>query len=217
MTTEPTPAHGPSESITEKPAQPAPPATETPSTAITQMPAAPLPAAPTSPDTPAAPSTDWAKRTDYFLLALLLILSFFLASYTASNSDLDASRSASASVKANSSSASIPIPGRPRRPIRSRPWRDSSAVAICGLSIRSDPNWAGRAWWCSRRSCLRWRCALVMQIGWSTPNRWFIVICLIMAVLAASGRLLSPLVMSLLFVAADLPDEPRRLASPRRR
>lgn len=47
--------------------------------------------------------------------------------------------------------------------------------------------------------------ALLSQIGWNAQNRWFIVICLIMAMLAASGRLLlSPTLISTLFIAITL-------------
>src|ERR1019366_1822177 len=67
MTTEPTPA----------------PATN-PTSAITDTPApTPTPAA----ETPATPSA-WPLRFDVTILALLLVLSFLVASFTAANSDL---------------------------------------------------------------------------------------------------------------------------------
>ena len=77
MTNEPTPAH-------EQPA-----ATTTPSTAIAPVPDAPaLPTAPTPETQPTGPAPDWNLRVDYLLLALMLVLAFFLASFTATNSDL---------------------------------------------------------------------------------------------------------------------------------
>src|SRR5262245_5126563 len=82
MTTEPTPAHPASESTPTAPADAA-------STAIT---ATPAPLVPPTMETPAPatsqPEPDWALRTDYFLLGLLLVLSFFVASFTATNTDL---------------------------------------------------------------------------------------------------------------------------------
>jgi hypothetical protein len=79
MTTEPTPADSTSTSVTEKPA-PAPP----PVAPSVETPPALAPAPPGPPQ--AAPT--WPMKADIAILGLLLILSFFLASFAATNSDL---------------------------------------------------------------------------------------------------------------------------------
>src|ERR1019366_7547574 len=79
MTTESIPAESASTNVTAAPAPLTPPA----ETAIT---AAPLPDA--GAPAPAAQAPTWPFRVDWLLLGLLLVLSFFLASFAASNSDL---------------------------------------------------------------------------------------------------------------------------------
>src|SRR5437763_1415325 len=79
MTTEPTASAGADTNITDKPAAPTP--------------AAPVPTTTPAPPAPATAAKDerppaWIVKSDYLLLGLLLLLSFLLASFTASNSEL---------------------------------------------------------------------------------------------------------------------------------
>src|SRR5438105_791178 len=81
MANEPIPGQ-PSENITEKPAAPAPPAASEQITAT--------PPAPVTPAVQAAAQTApaWLYRTDLAILGLLLVLTFLLGSFTATNSDI---------------------------------------------------------------------------------------------------------------------------------
>ena len=208
MTTEPTPANATSESITEKPASPAPA-----STAITEKPAVPAPPAPTmAAPPPPTPSVTvepaWVLKTDYALLGFLLLLSFFVASFTASNSDLWLNLAIGKRISEGTfefgvdpySWATEATADRPAVPWIHQSWLFSwlvyqiheSALGGAGLVV-------------IKALLFTLTIGLLSRVGWNGPNRWIVLICLVMAVLAASGRLLlQPIVISLLFLAITI-------------
>lgn len=210
MTTEPTPTHGPSEGITEQPAAPAPPLPEAPSDAITATPTAPTPTepVPTEPALPPKPGTDWSKRADYLLLVLLLVLGFFLASFVATNTDLwlhlaTGKRISEGTFEFGVDPYSWATEARDQKP--AVPWIHQSWLFSWLVFQIHESSMNGAGLVVLKAILFTLGVALLAQIGWTPTNRWFILICLIMAVLASSGRLLlQPMVISLLFVAITM-------------
>lgn len=200
MTTEPTPAHGPSETPTEP--------TPAPSTAITETPAAPTPAPPPTAPAPVKPSADWNLRIDYVLLVLLLVLSFFVASFTAANSDLWTHLATGKLISEGKfefgidpfSWATEATEGKPATPWIHQSWLFSLIVYKIHESSLGGPGLV-----ILKAILFTLAIALLSSIGWNASNRWFLLICLIMAVLAASSRLfVQPIVVSLFFIAVTM-------------
>ena len=203
MTTESTPAHGTSESITEKPAAAPPDAT---STAITLAPAAPAPAAPTPAVDPGPPV--WMLRTDLLLLALLLLMSFFVASFAASNSELWMHLAIGKRISEGTFEFGVD-------PFSWATQADGDQPAVRWVHHSWLYSWlvyqiyqlgnGGAILVFGKALLFTIAIGLLTRIGWTAPNRWFLLICLLMAVLAASHRLLlEPTVFSLLFLSITL-------------
>jgi hypothetical protein len=197
MTTEPTPA--PSTSITEKPAEP-------PVAADTSITAA-APALAPAPATGAAPSA-WFKKSDYLLLLLVLVLSFLVASFTATNSDIWLHLAIGERLSDGTFQFGV----------------DPFSWATEAHGDNGTPTfWVHQSWLYSwlfyqlyhlvggfglvlgKAVLFTAAIALLSRIGRAESNRWFIVICLTMAALAISPRLLlQPTVLSLLFLSITL-------------
>ena len=192
MTTEPTPAHGTSEGITAKP-----PETAT-STGIVENPAMPTPAVPT------APPPDWALRTDYVLLGLLLALSFFVASFTASNSDLWMHLATGKRISEGKFEFGVD-PFSWATETRAVPWIHHSWLYSWLVYQIHESRLGGAGLVLIKAILFTLAIGLLSRIGWTPQNRWFLLICLVMAVLATSSRLfMQPMVVSLLFLAITL-------------
>jgi hypothetical protein len=190
MTTEPTPADSTSTNITAQ---------------------APLPPAPSieSPPTPAAPEVapTWPLKADFAILAMLLIFSFFLASFVASNSDLWLHLAIGKRISEGNfafgvdpySWATEAFGGKPAVYWVHHSWLFSLLV----YQIYSFFGGAGLV--IVKAILFTATIGLLARVGWREENRWFAVICLVMAAMAASTRLvLHPIVVSLLFLSVTL-------------
>jgi hypothetical protein len=189
MTTEPTPATD----ITEKPAAPT----------ITPVAEPQLAAAPSAPAKP----SPWPLRFDVVILVLLLVLSFFLASFTASNSDLWMHRAVGKLMSEGKFTFGV----------------DPFSWATEKSADRPAVYWVNHSWLFSwlvyhlinlvggsglvigKAALFTATIALLSRIGWNAANRWFVLFCLVMAALATAQRLwLQPVVVSFLFLALTL-------------
>jgi tetratricopeptide (TPR) repeat protein len=204
MTTEPTPAGSTSTNITEQPA--APLSAGGASTDITSNPPAPLPSAAAA--SPPPQPTNWPFKADLLLLGLLLILSFFVASFAAANSDLWLHLA----IGKGLSEGTLKPDGV-----------DPYSVATEATETKPAVIWVHHSWLFSwlvyqlynlvggaglvfgKALLFTGAIGLLYRIGWNEGNRWFVIICLVLAVLAASTRLLmQPIVVSLLFLSITL-------------
>lgn len=184
----------------------------TPATAAAPPPSPPEPATP-GPATPEPTTADgtsptWILKLDYFLLLLVLLLSFFVASFTASNSDLWTHFAIGKRLSEGTFQFGV----------------DPFSWATEGIEGEPTVRWVHHAWlysWFSyvvydgwrmgellvvlKAICFTIAITLLSRIGWSAQNRWFLIIGLLMAALAASPRLqLEPTVISFLFLAITL-------------
>jgi len=212
MTTEPTPAHGASDSVTATP--PAAPPSDATSTAIAEQPA-PTPPAPASPaaPTPTAPTIakepgpDLSLRIDYLLLAILLVLSFLLASFTASNSDLWTHLATGRLISEGKFEFGVdPFTWTTEQTENAPavPWiHQSWLFSLLVFQIHESLGGAGLV--VIKAILFTLTIGVLSRIGWQSPNRWFLLICLLMATLAASQRaLMQPIVVSMLFLAITI-------------
>jgi hypothetical protein len=193
MTTEPT-ATNPNEQITETPA--------VPPSAVPQETPTPTPTI-VAPDE-SAPS--WVLKVDCLILGLVLTLTFFLASFVASNSDLWMHLAIGQRISEGTlqfgvdpfSWASVTKDGAPVDWVH-QSWLFSWLLFQLHQVIGGPGLVFGKA------LLVVAAIALLSRIGWHESSRWFTLIGLAMAVLAMSGRLaLTPLVVSLLFTSITL-------------
>ncbi|MBM3996916.1 MAG: hypothetical protein FJ303_22615 [Planctomycetes bacterium] len=212
MATEPTPSEqGPPPEQTSA----VPPASvvkaEAPPSAVAPT-NAPVAAQPPTPVADAAPEEDdapptWPIKADIAILVMLLILSFFLASFTATNSD----------VWSHLAMGKRYSEGKFEFGVDPFAW---STEAHAG---KPAVYWVNHSWLYSwlvygifslfggpglilfKAILFTAAVALLSRIGWNEANRWFLLLCLVMGVLAASTRLLmQPIVVSMLFVSITL-------------
>ena len=157
-----------------------------------------------------SPTTEpaWVLRIDYALLALALILSFLVASFTASNGDLWLHLAVGKRISEGKfafgvdpySWATEATAEGPAVPWIHHSWLFSWLVYRVYESVLG-----GTGLVVIKAILFTLTMALLSRIGWHGPNRWFVLICLALAALAASGRLLlQPMVISLLFLAMTL-------------
>jgi hypothetical protein len=194
MTNEPRPANAASTSITEKLA-PAPPPT-TPSIEAPPAPQALPEAAPT-----------WPLKADIAILGLLLLLTFFLASFAAVNSDLWLHLAVGKRISEGIFEFGV----------------DPYSWATEATQTRTAVYWVHHSWLYSwlvfqiysffggaglvigKAILFTAAIALLSRIGWTQESRWFVLLCLAMAALAASRLIeLRPIVVSLLFLSLTL-------------
>ncbi|MBI2805286.1 MAG: hypothetical protein HYX68_09945 [Planctomycetes bacterium] len=198
MTTEPTAAGTPNTQITEQAPNPAPP-----------PPAASDGPAPAS--APAAAKPDvaptWPVKADYLLFGLLLVLSFCLAAFTATNSDLWMHLAIGKLISAGDFTFGVDPFSWATEAHGERPavfWvHQSWLFSFLAYQLYNVAGGAGLV--IGKAIVFTAAIALSARIGWNESNRWFLVICLVMAALTVSTRLfLQPMVLSYLFLAATL-------------
>ena len=163
---------------------------------------------PSDPNVPAPAATPaWYKKTDYLLLALVLTLSFFVASFTATNSDIWLHLAIGQRLSEGTLQFGV----------------DPFSWATEAVGDKSATYWVHQSWLYSwlfyhlynlvggaglvlgKAILFTAAIALLSRIGWTDANRWFVLICLAMAALAISPRLLlQPTVVSFLFVSITL-------------
>ncbi len=189
MMTDPKPAEAANTNITEQaPAPPLPPASE------------PAPPAPAAPAIDAAPP-GWMLKADFLLLGLLLVLSFLLASFTATNSDNWLQLAIGRLISE----------GKFTFGVDPFSWATDGVYWVhhswlYSLLLYQFHNLAGATGLIVGKAILFTAAiALLCCIGWNAANRWFLLVCLLIAALAVSGRLvLEPRVVSYLFLAITL-------------
>jgi hypothetical protein len=221
MTTEPTPADSTSTSVTEKPVPGPPPAAPSVETLAAPAPPAPPQAAPT-----------WPLKADIAILGLLLILSFFLASFAATNSDLWLNLAIGKRISEGEFEFGVDPYSWATEATLTKPavywvhhswlysWLVYQLYSLAGgaglvigkailftaaIALLSRISFAANG---SRRGPAGLnvpRLGANSTSSWSEASRWFGLICLVMAALAASNLiLLRPLVVSLLFLSITL-------------
>jgi len=182
------------------------------STNITEQPAAtvtPMPPAPETPSIAAPPDVTppWVQNADYAILALVLVLTFFLASFTASNSDLWLNLAIGQRLSEGTLEFGV----------------DPFSWATEAHDGKPAVDWVNQSWLFSwllfqlyqlvggeglvfvKALLMVAAVGILSRIGWRESSRWFIVITLAMAALAMSARLaLQPLVVSLLCLSLTL-------------
>ncbi len=194
MSNEPTPGQASSEAITESP----PAAREN----ITVTPLPPAEVATTS--VVAAPVPAWLYKADLAILGMLLVLTFLVGSFVATNSDLWMHLAIGKRI----SEGEFTFGTDPFS------WLTQESPA---------PFWVHQSWLYSwlfyqlhelvggaglvliKAALFTIAVGLLSRIGWTESNRWFVLICLIAAALAVSPRLLlQPIVISFLFLSITL-------------
>lgn len=181
------------------------------STAITENPAhLPLPPAPTvvdppppAPPLPETPPT-WPVKVDFAILALLFVLSFFLASFEVGNSDLWLNLAIGKRYSEGKfdfgvdpfSWATEAVDGKPAVYWVHHSWLYSWLVyGIYSL-------WGGAGLVIGKAIVFTAAIAILSRVGWNQANRWFVLVCLMMAALAISNRMrMQPIVLSMLFLS----------------
>jgi tetratricopeptide (TPR) repeat protein len=208
MANEPTPGQTASEGITEKPAPLAPVAATSENITATL----PSPGATTKPGAPAAatgpaPLPVWLLKADLAILALLLVLTFLLGSFTATNSDLWTHLAIGQRISDGDFTFGV----------------DPFSWLSEATPDKPAPFWVHQSWLYSwlffqlhelvgaaglvliKATLFTVAIGLLSRIGWNETNRWFTLIALAMAALAVSPRLLlQPMVISFLFLSLTL-------------
>ena len=192
--------------------------TPTASTAesITPKPDATTPAAPTPPaPTPPAPAKNpdddkppaWVLRVDYVLLGLVLLLTFFVASYTASNSDLWTHLAVGRSISDGKFEFGVDKNSWLTEAQGNQPavyWVHQSWL-FSWLVYQLHELVGGSGLVLGKAFLIVAALFLLSRIGWETGNRWFIVICLAMTSLGISPRLgMHPAIVSFLFLSITM-------------
>ena len=185
MMTEPTPAANSSTDITEKPAA--------------AEPTPPFPALERVPT--------WPLKADVVLLGLLLVLSFFLASFTAANSDLWTHLATGKRISEGKFEFGVDPYSWATEAFNDKPavyWvHHSWLYSWLVFQLYSLVGGAGLV--IGKAILFTAAIALLSRVGWNESNRWFLLIFLVMAALAASSRvLMQPIVVSLFFVSVTL-------------
>ena len=168
--------------------------------------APPVPADARSESAAKAPSL-WPLRFDVTILALLLVLSFLTASFTAANSDLWMHLAVGKRLTEGNFTFGV----------------DPYSWATEAFGDQPAVYWTHHSWLYSwlvyhlynliggvglvvgKAILFTTAIALLCRVGWNEANRWFLLICLVTAVLATSHRLLlQPVVLSYLFLSITL-------------
>jgi hypothetical protein len=194
MTTDPTPADSASTNITEQ--APAPAAAPPPTTE-------PAPTAAAIAKTP----TTWPFKADMAILVCLLVLSFFLAAFTATNADLWMHLAIGKRISEGQFQFGVdPFSWATETPDGTPAvyWVHHSWL-FSWLVFQLYTLAGGMGLVIGKAIAFTVAIALLCRIGWNEANRWFILICLLMAALAVSGRLfVQPMIVSYLFLAITL-------------
>jgi len=170
----------------------------------------PVANAPGSPAVANAPAVvaDWTLRTDYLLLGLLLILSFLVASFTASNSDLWTHLAIGKRISEGKFEFGVDPFSYLTEAADGKPavrWVHQSWLYSVLVYQIHESSLGGAGLIVFKAILFTLAIGLLSRIGWTAPNRWFLLICLVMAVLAVSSRLfMQPIVMSLFFLALTM-------------
>ncbi len=227
MANEPTPGQAASEGVTENPATPAPAAaseniTATPpapaaaSENITATPPAPPPPAAAAP-APSAPAPmaaagpgalpAWLLKADVAILAMLLLLTFFLGSFTAANSDVWMHLAIGQRISTGDFTFGVDPFSWLTEATDDMPasfWVHQSWLYSWLFFQLHELVGGGGLVFIKALLCTI-AVGLLSRIGWNETNRWFVLITLVTAVLAVSPRLLlQPVVISLLFLSITL-------------
>ena len=189
MMTDPQPADAINTNITEQPAA-VPPA----------PPSEPAPAAPATPAIDTGPPA-WMWKADVVLLGSILVLSFLLASFTAANSEHWMQLAIGRLISEGKFSFGLDPFSMTTEGVY---WVHHSW--LYSLLLYQFYNLAGAAGLIVGKAILfTTAITLLCRIGWNEANRWFVLICLLVAALAVSTRLvLEPRVVSYLFLAITL-------------
>jgi tetratricopeptide (TPR) repeat protein len=205
MANEPTPEQAANEGITEKP--PAPAAV---SENVTATPPVPLPPAEAAPapinPTPTAPPA-WLYKADLAILALLLVLTFFVGSFTATNSDLWMHLAIGQRISQGEFTFGEDPFSWLSEATADRPatfWVHQSWL-YSWLFFQLHELIGGAGLVLIKAILFTIAVVLLSRIGWNEANRWFVLIALVGAALAVSPRLLlQPTVVSFLFLSITL-------------
>ena len=192
MTTEPTKPDNAATSFTDKPPEPAAP--------VVTDPAPPAPAVPEG-----APT--WPFKVDVAVLGLLLLLTFLLASFTAVNGDLWLNLAVGKRYSEGKFEFGVDPFSWATEASGGKPgvyWVNHSWL-YCWILYGVYSLFGGPVLIIGKAILFTATIGLLARVGWNESNRWFILICLVMAALAASTQiLLHPIVVSLLFLAVTM-------------
>lgn len=177
-------------------------------TDITAEPPMPSDIAATSPVEPPAlvepHSPAWLVKADYFLLVLVLVLCFFLSSFTATNSDHWMHLTIGKQISEGTFQFGVDTFSWMTGPVGDQPavfWVHHSWL-YSWLVYQLDATIGGEGLVLLKAILFTLAIALISRVGWTESNRWFILICLAMAAVAMSPRLLmQPIVFSILFLS----------------
>lgn len=196
MTTAPTAPDRSSTAITGKPAEPA-----VSSTAITEKPPEALPSAPPPPAAPPKGPPTWPIKVDFAILGMLLILTFLLASFAATNSDLWMHLA----IGKRYSQGQFGFGADPFSWASKDIYWVHHAWLYSWLVYGIYAAFGGAGLIIMKAAIFTAAIGVLSRIGWNESNRWFVLICLVMAALAASTRVfMQPMVVSFLFLAITL-------------
>ena len=194
MTTEP-------EKTTDTPAPPTSVETAIAPAPLPLTDATPPPAS-VEPLTPA-----WLVKADYFLLALVLILCFFLGSFTATNPDLWMHLAIGQQISDGTFQFGVDTFSWLTGPVGDQPavfWVHHSWL-YSWLVYQLNATVGGEGLILFKALLFTLAVGLLSRVGWSESNRWFILICVAMAAVAMSPRLtMQPIVFSILFLSSTL-------------
>ncbi len=174
--------------------------------------ATPIVVPPAAPETPTPVGVDvkpaaWVLWLDYLVLALLLVLSFFLGSFIATNSEVAMHLAVGQRLSAGSltfgvdpfSWATEATDGKPAVYWVNHSWLFSWLVYQLFQLIGDAGLVAVKAF------VIVGAVGVLSRIGWTESNRWFVLMCLTLSALAMSARFtLQPQVVSLFFLSITL-------------
>ena len=208
---DPTPAGNASTNITESPAAPA-------STGITNLPTAPAPMPSTivtgpapipapPPPTGPVPVPAWLFQADCALLLLVFVLSFLLASFAAANSDIWLNVAIGQRLSEGTFQFGVDPFSWATAATADKPavfWVDQSWLfSFLFFHLYNLVGGAGLV--IGKAILFTAAIGLLSRIGWTEANRWFVIVCLTLAALAISPRLLlDSTVVSFFFLALTM-------------
>ena len=203
MANEPTPGQASSAGITENPRAPS-------AENVTATPPAPLRPIEAAPNVPApgpTPPPAWFYHADLAILATLLVLTFFVGSFVATNSDLwmhlaIGQRISAGEFTFGEDPYSWLTEAKPKSPA---PFWVHQSWLYSWLFFQLHELVGGAGLVLIKAILFTIAIGLLSRIGWNEANRWFVLIALIAAALAVSPRLLlQPTVVSFLFLSITL-------------
>ncbi len=166
-------------------------------------------ATPPVPETPAVdlPPPAWLVKADYLLLALVLVLCFFLGSFTATNSDHWMHLTIGKQISDGTFRFGVDTFSWMTGPVGEQPavhWVHHSWL-YSWLVYQLNESMGGEGLVLLKAILFAFSIGLVSRVGWNEANRWFVVICLSIAAVAMSPRmLLQPIAFSMLFLSITL-------------